>query len=203
MPKGLRGFQKGHPCFVKSFYFQRDNYIPWNKGMKHPERSGKNHPMYKHRINLEFPCSGCGITFNKRNNKASKKHFCSIDCYRNNFKRLGILKIGEREKRICKWCKNEFTCLKTSRSKYCNQKCSSLGLTKYNCTYCGDKITKINIDNRGYRGTCKECRRIYNSLWNTLGTMSTLNKDERKSLILTLRINKEIKNELTNYSKRN
>ena len=45
MPKGIKGFQKGHPQF-SNYRFPKGK-IPWNKG-KHPEYvQRENHPMWK------------------------------------------------------------------------------------------------------------------------------------------------------------
>ena len=45
MPKGIKGFQKGHPRFT-NYSFPKGG-IPWNKGKKFFEITGEKHPNWK------------------------------------------------------------------------------------------------------------------------------------------------------------
>ena len=46
MPKGIKGFQKGHPYFSSGKNLFKKGCIPWNKGKKCPQLAGANNGFY-------------------------------------------------------------------------------------------------------------------------------------------------------------
>ena len=65
MPKGIKGFQKGN--------------IPWDKGKKRPEISGKNNPKWKGG-KQKIICHICKKSFYVNQSRKKKARYCSRKC---------------------------------------------------------------------------------------------------------------------------
>lgn len=96
-----------------------NGFLPWNKGKKNPEFSGKNNPKWKGgEITLE--CRECKGYFKVKPYRRETAHFCSKNCasqYRDQGKRTDDKKIRqsakykswrtlvfERDNYICQFC---------------------------------------------------------------------------------------------------
>lgn len=148
MPKGLMGFQKGHPRF-NNYSFPKGN-IPWNKGKQIPEMCGKNHPNWKGgkdittqgyvrlQMNGKAILEHRFIMMNKIGRKLKKSecvhHINGIktDNIIENLKivtRKQHIKLhprpfrGGSEWRICINCNKKFKTFLSNNNVFCSQKC--------------------------------------------------------------------------------
>lgn len=164
---------KGCRCF-------RCSKIPWNKGKKQPEMSGKNHPRWVEKIEKE--CLFCGKHFTKEPNEIrnGRGHFCSRKCSGKYYvKENG--RHWQGGKPICK----EDGCDKKIyyKSTFC-KKHAHLGIRggkvykggKPKCIECGKQLKKYSIS------LCKSCshKGERSHLWK--GGITPFNKKIRESL---------------------
>src|ERR1035437_7838953 len=78
-------------------------------------------PVSQPRGTVEAKCSHCGISIKKQNNNRTERNFCSESCFTSWHWHSGL----HHEKRICQYCKKEFSTHKSSKSKFCSLSCAN------------------------------------------------------------------------------
>ena len=182
MPKGMMGFQKGHPAFTTKGHY-KPGMIPWNKGRKCPERSGANHPSYKggniskdgfRRISV----SGAVVLehrhvmeqhLGRKLKQGEIVYHINNDLLDNKIENLKVIDrktllrmhpLPDRGGSVikkCAFCSKEFKSHKVNHAKYCSYACwMKVHRTNklWTCPVCGEQVYKVkNLEGLVKAGT--------------------------------------------------